>query len=757
MANLKQAIIAIKTGDNATGRQLLREILQAEPGNENAWLWLSSAVETEVERRYCLNNVLKINPNNELAQRGLATLVHSPTKPSPSATSGDTPSSVSTQVKKLRRLPTRTKTDSPDVPAQETKTGGSLSPGNSPTEPLPLTPSVRMRAEAALQQVTAARMRGLTPNLNDANLAQASLNGADLSESSLREINLSQADLRQANLRHTNLSHANLQVASLGEANLSEARLTEANLSGADLRQANLGGAHLEQANLRGAYMGWADLNQADLNEADLTGTNLDGASLNGANLIGIKYDDKTIWPAGFTPPNTAPTIELEMPGPSLPETANLPPQVAANVTTMEVVLPFQPPTEILPEDQLDSTLKKFLTESQNPATVQHLYNRVSEILTSQEIILYIAIQNKPVLNVSPDCIVLTNRRFIIYSPKLLGGVDFTDYTWRHLYDAQLDEGMVGATIRMKTIDKQIFAIGYLPKKQARRIYVIAQEMEEQVIEERRLREMEEKQAAAGGVYMQRVSAPNQGPVSCAGKDTQSLPVPGIESSEQALTKSKADQIIVQHAGTQPSSPRSPGWKKFLNEEQDQTVVQQVFSKVSEILTREEQVYYIAVQNKPLVNITPICVILTNRRFIIYNSKLLGGANFTDHIWRELHSAHIKEGIMGATFIIKTVKNQKIIIEYMPKRQARRLYAFAQEMEEQVAEERRQRNMEEKRAEAGGVYVQETMTAPPQSSPAPAAQKDPLQQLKQLKEMLDIGLISKVEFETKKGEILSRI
>lgn len=112
---------------------------------------------------------------------------------------------------------------------------------------------------------------------------------------------------------------------------------------------------------------------------------------------------------------------------------------------------------------------------------------------------------------------------------------------------------------------------------------------------------------------------------------------------------------------------------------------------------------------------------------------------------------------MGATFIIKTVKNQKIIIEYMPKRQARRLYAFAQEMEEQVAEERRQRNMEEKRAEAGGVYVQETMTAPPQSSPAPAAQKDPLQQLKQLKEMLDIGLISKVEFETKKGEILSRI
>lgn len=40
---------------------------------------------------------------------------------------------------------------------------------------------------------------------------------------------------------------------------------------------------------------------------------------------------------------------------------------------------------------------------------------------------------------------------------------------------------------------------------------------------------------------------------------------------------------------------------------------------------------------------------------------------------------------------------------------------------------------------------------------APAGQEDSLQKLKQLREMLDAGLITAAEFEAKKAEILSRI
>ena len=50
MADIQQAITAIKAGDKATGKQLLIEIIKANPRNENAWLWMTQAVSTDKER-----------------------------------------------------------------------------------------------------------------------------------------------------------------------------------------------------------------------------------------------------------------------------------------------------------------------------------------------------------------------------------------------------------------------------------------------------------------------------------------------------------------------------------------------------------------------------------------------------------------------------------------------------------------------------------------------------------------------------------
>ena len=104
------------------------------------------------------------------------------------------------------------------------------------------------------------------------------------------------------------------------------------------------------------------------------------------------------------------------------------------------------------PRSQSSSVLQKFLNEEQDPAIVKQVYTRVSQILTSGEEILYIAVQNKPIVNIAPDCVVLTNRRFIIYRPKLLGRVEFEDYIWRDLHDARLKEGIMSATITMLTV-----------------------------------------------------------------------------------------------------------------------------------------------------------------------------------------------------------------------------------------------------------------------------------------------------------------
>jgi len=72
---LKQAIEAIKSGDKVTGKRLLiDEVIRTNPRNEHAWLWMTQVAEADEDRMNYLRHVLKINPNNEAAQRGLAAL-----------------------------------------------------------------------------------------------------------------------------------------------------------------------------------------------------------------------------------------------------------------------------------------------------------------------------------------------------------------------------------------------------------------------------------------------------------------------------------------------------------------------------------------------------------------------------------------------------------------------------------------------------------------------------------------------------------
>ncbi len=193
----------------------------------------------------------------------------------------------------------------------------------------------------------------------------------------------------------------------------------------------------------------------------------------------------------------------------------------------------------------------------------------------------------------------------------------------------------------------------------------------------------------------------------------------------------------------------------FISEQQDPAQVADVFSKVTGILTKEERITYISIQNKPVVNVQPDAVVLTNRRFIVYRPKLFGRVDFEDYIWRDLQDARLKEGIMGATITLQTTSGKMVSVDYLPKPQARKVYSTAQEMEERVREERRLREMEETRAAAGGVVIQGGMT-PGFGAPTSSAE-DPVQKLKQLKEMVDAGLITQGEYEAKRQAILSRM
>jgi len=71
---LQRGITALKSGDKVQARRLLGRAIQTNPRDEQAWLWLSGAVESDQEQLRCLSKVLEINPANEMAKRGVGAI-----------------------------------------------------------------------------------------------------------------------------------------------------------------------------------------------------------------------------------------------------------------------------------------------------------------------------------------------------------------------------------------------------------------------------------------------------------------------------------------------------------------------------------------------------------------------------------------------------------------------------------------------------------------------------------------------------------
>lgn len=225
--------------------------------------------------------------------------------------------------------------------------------------------------------------------------------------------------------------------------------------------------------------------------------------------------------------------------------------------------------------------------------------------------------------------------------------------------------------------------------------------------------------------------------------------------------------------------------EKFLNDEQDPKAVEKIYLRLADLLTTGEETLYIAVQKKPIVNLFPDCVALTNKRVLFFTPANLGlTIKFVDFVWKDIVDVYTKEEIIGAIFSVKTTNGAEMGVDYLPKIQARKLYQYAQERKEAEREARRLRDLEEKRAESGAVQFEHasqfatqrpvTPVNPiPQEAPAPvpvveaapvvappvtpaAPKPDELtEKLKKLRMLFDNGLISQEEYNAKKLDLLS--
>jgi hypothetical protein len=73
-ALIEEAIVYVNTGETAQGRALLERVLEQDPKNDRAWVWMSACVEGAQQRRICLQQALNANPNNQAALDGMKVL-----------------------------------------------------------------------------------------------------------------------------------------------------------------------------------------------------------------------------------------------------------------------------------------------------------------------------------------------------------------------------------------------------------------------------------------------------------------------------------------------------------------------------------------------------------------------------------------------------------------------------------------------------------------------------------------------------------
>lgn len=141
MDTLQAGITAAREGRRAEARALLQQALQADTRSEQGWLWMSAVVESDDERRICLERVLTVNPNNQTARAGLEKL-NAPDS-SGHDTVGYLPVSkpIQPQARELRRVvapesPTSHVTEPPSLHAAPTQGMDAVAPRYRPIERL---------------------------------------------------------------------------------------------------------------------------------------------------------------------------------------------------------------------------------------------------------------------------------------------------------------------------------------------------------------------------------------------------------------------------------------------------------------------------------------------------------------------------------------------------------------------------------------------------------------------------------------------
>jgi hypothetical protein len=222
--------------------------------------------------------------------------------------------------------------------------------------------------------------------------------------------------------------------------------------------------------------------------------------------------------------------------------------------------------------------------------------------------------------------------------------------------------------------------------------------------------------------------------------------------------------------------------KKILNEDQDPKAIEKITGKLENLLMSNEEIGYIAVQKKPAVNLFPDSIVVTNKRIILCKPKNLGlSMEFIDYDWEDVAASFVKEGILGADYTFTTKSDLTHTVDYLPKKQARKLYTYAKEQLDLIKNPRVSGSEENKNSDIQSVVEEvatEEVTNFAEILPTTTyssyedtnlegtsgerklselSQDELFEKLQNYKKLLDNGLILQGEYDNYKKEILTHM
>lgn len=140
--------------------------------------------------------------------------------------------------------------------------------------------------------------------------------------------------------------------------------------------------------------------------------------------------------------------------------------------------------------------IESYITDEQDPKTAEKVIGKLQDMLTSGEIIVYLAIQKKPAVTLIPDCIAVTNKRLVFCLPGNLGlTTNFITFPWTDIKEVSFKEEFFGSKFIAVPQHGENVAIDYIPKVQARKLYQFCNEQLEKQKELAFNRNFEEKKS----------------------------------------------------------------------------------------------------------------------------------------------------------------------------------------------------------------------------------------------------------------------